>query len=197
MITCYLRHLLLAAALSFITKASLAHDQLIDHPPNPSSNATHPDCGVMSTYYLLNLNGISLTAYDIDRTLPIRTVKGRSLHDIYTFLRKQNLTVSAVQLPPHKTVLDRTMLLFFDHGSSGHYITVRPIGHKDQLVQVLDGFNPPEVTTLAELETRPGWTGIGLACKRSPWVNHATLVSVVLFLTGLLCLCIAHNQNKR
>ena len=83
------------------------------------------------------------------------------------------------------------MLVFLNQGEHGHFLVLRPVGHSDQLVQVVDSVNPPMVMNKSTLLATKSWTGLALISDKSTHsmklvmqVTGATLmIGIIIFLS--------------
>lgn len=124
------------------------------------------DCGVMSLYHLLRLEGRPTDLETIERHLPSSKAGQYSLKELRDAARACGLTLNGVRLPASGRPPSGPALVHLDRKPGGHFLLIRPVGHTGRLVQLLDSTRPPYVQDAETLYASPEWTGIALVPSR-------------------------------
>ena len=128
------------------------------------------DCGTLSLYTLLHLEGRSISLPQIECELPTPSPAGHSMKALREAAGALGLDLVGVRLPESRNASDRPALVFLDRAPHGHFVVVRPVGHSSTLVQMLDAHQPPIVIDAADLYASPDWTGLALMPTRRNWL---------------------------
>jgi ABC-type bacteriocin/lantibiotic exporter with double-glycine peptidase domain len=147
------------------------------------------DCGWLSLYYLLRLEGYPAAATEALKDFVSLASRRRSLGEIRELARKLGMSLVGVKLPSGPRAPDRPSLCFMNRLPHGHFIVIRPVGHSGRLVQVFDGIDAPVVMDAATLYASREWTGLALVPERPNWparIAGAITVASVLALVATI-----------
>jgi hypothetical protein len=153
----------LGLALSCATPAIMAS---VDEPTD--SRCVEYDCGTLSLYTLLQLEGSTVNLRAVDGCLGCQPPTGFSIKQLRDAAGSLGMRLTAVRISNDGS-LDRPALLFSRSSSHGHFIVIRPVGHTGKLVQVFDSLRDPEVVDISVLVKSSGWTGYALIPSRFDW----------------------------
>ena len=147
-------------ALAFIT---CPESFAADVPVGRSLN----DCGFTSLYTLLKLENRSALFAEVASLLPSPQPSGYSMKELRDAASESGLNLVGMMLNKRNDSIDRPMIVFLKRPKHNHFVVIRPVGHSDNLVQVLDNTGSPIVVDKAQLFESPEWTGLALVPDRS------------------------------
>ncbi len=161
---------------------ALVADHAVADEARDAPSASY-DCGTLTLYVLLRLEGRGSDLRDIESCLPPPSPRGFSMKELRDAARPLGLSLAGVRLPGRRR-LDRPALVFARRGPHGHYCVVRPVGHTGRLVQVIDALRDPEVLDMSDLAKSPEWTGLALIPSRPNWPARVSWCLVVAGIAG-------------
>ncbi|MGE3820096.1 MAG: cysteine peptidase family C39 domain-containing protein, partial [Isosphaeraceae bacterium] len=126
---------------------------------------------------------IKKTLRQVELALPAPREGGYSLKDLQVALGKLGIPVRGVILRRQAASIDRPFLIHLRRGDHGHFLTIRPVGHSGNLVQLLDSLHPPMILDKDDLIQSPEWTGLALV------KSEASTYSTLAWALSLVCLC--------
>lgn len=151
------------------------------------NTATEFECGTISLYTLLRLEGRPLTLSIVENALPPPPAVGYSLADLRAASSKLGLPLIGVKVP-----LDfypkRPVLVFLSTPEHGHFVVIRPVGRTKKLIQVLDSRHDPDVLDADDFFRTPGWTGMALVPSRSSSTPNL-MVGMSGLIIGVMVIC--------
>jgi ABC-type bacteriocin/lantibiotic exporter with double-glycine peptidase domain len=121
--------------------------------------ATDYDCGTLSLSTLLSVAGKPADLAAIEAVLPPPKAGGYSMLELREAANRLGLPLRAVAAREPGSWPERPAIALLGRGEHGHFVVVRPVGHTNRLVQVIDSNAAPRVVDLAELMGSPEWTG--------------------------------------
>jgi ABC-type bacteriocin/lantibiotic exporter with double-glycine peptidase domain len=139
------------------------------------------DCGTLSLYHLLRLEGRAVGLERLRSLLGEMPTDGYSFRELRDAANRCGLALDAVVLPKARSAIRGPMLVFLKGSSEGHFVVMRPVGHTGKLVQLIDGDLKPSVLDADQLFNAPAWKGLALVPRR---IN---IISVVLACVSFAC----------
>ena len=136
----------------------------------PVPNVDHWDCGTLSLYHLLRLEGRPVELNRLQAVLGAPGPGGHSFRELRDAAGRFGLAVDAVVLPKQGSAISGPTLVFLKNEDVGHFVVVRPVGHTGLLVQTLDGEQTPAVGDAQRLFASPYWTGLALVPRRTNYL---------------------------
>jgi len=128
------------------------------------------DCGTLSLYHLLQLEGRPTSLEAVERCLrQTGSERQFSLAQLRDAARAFGLRLRGVTLSASDRAPDQAAIVYVDWQPHGHFLLVRPVGHTGTLVQVIDSTRAPYVIDAAGLYASPEWTGLALIPHRPNW----------------------------
>lgn len=165
----------------FIVIVGLCHAAIAYSAPNGNhdrqDDVNEPvfDCGVLSLYNLMRLEGHNTGLKSLDAALSSKT--NCSLQDLRHAASKISITLTGVSIPKSSMTPDRPFLAFINRGRHGHFVVIRPVGHTGKLVQVLDPNTNPVVVDYSTIVSSANWSGYALVPQRlSDYLSSLFLV---------------------
>ena len=144
------------------------------------------DCGTLSLYTLLRLEGARLDLSALAEALPASNSKGFTFRELREAAGANGVTVLGRHVPKGSATLNRPAIASLKVGQHEHYVVIRPIGRSGRLVQVIDAGIETEVLDYDALQSRPEWTGDILIPERADLVaRFAAGVGVALGISAL------------
>lgn len=120
------------------------------------------DCGTLSLYMLLSIEGRPTDLKVIESSLPAPHPKGYSMKDLREGARLCGLSLRGVEFGKSVTGLDRPMVVLLRRKDHGHYVVIRPVGHSGKLIQILDSNKAPAIIDADILSNSSEWSGLVL-----------------------------------
>jgi Peptidase C39 family len=145
------------------------------------------DCGTLSLYLLLRIEGRATALPAIESRLPPMPRDGYSMKELREAARGCGLRISGVRLKDPARDLDRPAIAFL---KQGHYVIVRPVGHTGRLVQVVDGTEFSAIMESEELFRSPNWSGLVLIPRGYPLERSAAIAFLCIMGAGMLLILI-------
>lgn len=179
---------------AFVALATLAVAVGVRAEEVDSESAIY-DCGTRSLYAILRLEGRSCDLTALSASLPSPApLDGYSLLQLREAARRCGLDSMGVALKRSESACDRPILAYVKRNGHGHFLVVRPVGHTGRLVQVIDGYRPPEVLDAADLYASPEWTGLALIPTRPNW---PAWIAATVAAAGVLALAATWPFRRR
>ena len=126
-------------------------------------------CGVYALAFLLDFEDRTTEFQTLKDALPSPGTAGHSLLELRSAALRFGSRLEGVRLDRTERSLNRPMILHLERRSRGHFVTVIPVGHTGNLVQVLDPVEMPRVMDKDEFLSQYGWSGFALRSSRS-WI---------------------------
>ncbi len=158
----------------------LSLSQGVEAAPRSDPDESTADCGTLSLYQLLRLEGHPIVLAEIAARLPAPARTGYSMKELRDAASESGVSLDGIRLVDPTNELDRPMIVFLKRG---HFVVIRPVGQTGKLAQVLNGVEPPAVVEKKLLNASSDWTGLALAPRRAHWPRGSLIF--LLCLTGL------------
>lgn len=152
--------------LMIFTSFSVLDPPGMDEPAEGSAGARY-DCGSLSLFTLLRLEGHPAELRTIEGRLPPSTADGRSMAALIAASRELGLDLMGIRLTGASRP-DRPVIAYLRSEDHGHFVAMRPVGHTGRLIQVFDGLDPPAVLDFSDYRQSPRWTGLVLIRMDAP-----------------------------
>ena len=177
------RTLLLAAYL-------IPFAQLIAPSPTLADDKQAFDCGTLSLYILLRLEGKTTDLGQITSHLPPVPASGYSMKELRDAAHEAGLELTGVKLKNVGRLDDGPSILYLNKEGHGHFVVIRPVGHTGNMIQMFDSARYPTLLDVDSFRNSQEWTGLVLIKPaRSRFVFYTGIaMSICLVSFGLLFL---------
>ena len=96
------------------------------------------DCGTLSLYTLLKMERAAVDLRALQAAMPGMAPGGYSMKELRDAAETLGVPLEGVRLKQGCGSIDRPMIVFLERPGHGHFVTVKPVGHSGNLIQVLD-----------------------------------------------------------
>jgi len=128
------------------------------------------DCGTLSLYTLLHIEGKTTELSQLEAVLPPPLdPRGYSMKDLQDAARSRGLVLDGLLLEKDPSAIDRPMIVFMKQYPHGHFMVLRPVGLSGKHVQVLDPNHVPDIIDKTTLFESDQWTGLALVPRQTDW----------------------------
>jgi len=170
--------------------------------PVPAAGEPNPkpllyDCGTLSLYMMLQLQGYPTDLRILESGLPAPNPRGYSMKELQDVALSRGLRLSGVLVEKDLRAIDRPMIAFVRQGTHGHFIVIRPVGRSGKLVQILDPNQSPDIIDKADLFSAREWSGLALVPDRPHWIFPVFCVLGTGALIGCFGRWIARRRQGR
>ena len=172
------RTLLLAAYL-------IPFAQLIAPSPTLADDKQAFDCGTLSLYILLRLEGKTTDLGQITSHLPPVPASGYSMKELRDAAHEAGLDLTGVKLKNVGRLDDGPSILYLNKEGHGHFVVIRPVGHTGNMIQMFDSARYPTLLEIDTLRNSQEWTGLALI---KPARSRFVLYFATAVLTCLMAL---------
>ena len=184
-----MRQVILGAVLALLAT------QLLDTRASADQEDPERDigCGPCSLYTLLKLTGLPRELDEVHGLLPDDSERGVSIAEIRRASAQCGLSLDVVRSRKRQRP-SGPVIAYLRRGSNGHFVVVRPVGHRGRLVGILDPVMPPRVLDWPDLQASPIWTGITIEPRQTSLLKILSICGTIVF--GLVC-CAALIRSRR
>ena len=163
---------------------------LIAPAPTLADDAQAFDCGTLSLYILLRLEGKTTDLGQITSHLPPVPAAGYSMKELRDAAQDLGLDLTGVKLRNVGRLDDGPSILYLNKGGHGHFVVIRPVGHTGKMIQMFDSARYPTLLDVDSFRNSQEWTGLVLIKPaHSRFVPYSGIaMSICLVSFGLLIL---------
>lgn len=163
---------------------------LIAPAPTLADDAQAFDCGTLSLYILLRLEGKTTDLGQITSRLPHMPASGYSMKELRDAAHNLGLDLTGVKLKNSGRLDDGPSILSLNKEGHGHYVVIRPVGHTGNMIQMFDSARYPTLLDVDSFRNSQEWTGLVLIKPaRSRFFFYTGIaMSICLVSFGLLFL---------
>ena len=145
-----------------------------------------PDCGTNALFFVCKDHEPNIDLETISGALPPQKSEGYSMAELVNAANRLGVPLEGRHLGLEDFPLSRPAIAYLRLTSEGHYVALRPVGHRGNLVQIFDPPNSPRIIEYKELITANTWTGRCLIQRRPQWLAWGFEIGVLIFVFAMV-----------